>query len=221
MELDGKLFSLAFLSIVGSISLVGAVLAAKIAPWRRLANKEQLHVFFGSCVALMVLWTLRTEVFQGIEFHLIILTTLTLMFGWSLAVLGGLIALLGVTLAGFATWSGFALNVLTVVLLPVSFSQLALLLVRYWFPKHFFIYIYINAFLAGGIAVVLSSVLASVLMAISGMASFSLLWETYLTYFPLMFFPEAVLNGWFMSLLVAYKPQWVSTFRDEEYLQGK
>lgn len=221
MELDGNLFSLSFLWVSAAIAFMGILLAVRLAPWKRLADKEQFHVFFGSCVALMVMWTLRTEVFHGVEFHLIILTTLTLMFGWSLAVLAGLVALLGVTLAGFANWSGFAINLLTVVLLPVSFSQLSLLLVRYWFPKHFFIYIYVNAFFAGGISVVLSSVLASVLMAVSGMASFIMLWETYLTYFPLMFFPEAVLNGWFMTLLVGYKPQWVMTFRDEEYLHKK
>ena len=36
-----------------------------------------------------------------------------------------------------------------------------------------------------------------------------------------MFFPEAVLNGWVMSVLVGFKPEWVRSFRDEEYLDGK
>ena len=221
MELDGQFFSSLYLWVTGVLAIAGLFMAVRIAPWRRLQNKEQLHVFMGSCVALMVMWTLRTEVFQGVEFHLIFLTTLTLMFGWSLAVIGGAIVLLGVTIAGFATWSGFFLNIITVVLLPVTFTQVALVLIRSWFPKHFFIYIYLNAFLSGGISILLSGVLASLMLASTGLAGFSTLWNTYLVYFPLMSFPEAVLNGWFMTLLVGYKPQWVSSFRDEEYLQGK
>ena len=197
------------------------MLAFRLAPWQRLQDKEQLNVFLGSCVALMVMWTLRTEVFDGVTFHLLFMTTLTLMFGWSLAVIAGALVLTGITLTGMSNWSGFVLNMLTVVILPVTFSQVALVLIRSWFPKHFFIYIYLNAFLSGGISIFLSGLLASVMLSTTGLAGFVTLWNTYLVYFPLMSFPEAVLNGWFMTLLVGYKPHWVSTFRDEEYLHGK
>lgn len=221
MELEGNLFSSLALWMSGLLSLAGLVLAVRLAPWWRLLNREQMHVFLGSCVAMMVMWAMRTAVFDGVEFHLIFITTLTLMFGWSLAVIGGTLVLLGVSLAGFANWQGFGLNMLTVVLLPATFSQFALVLIRSWFPKHFFIYIYLNAFLAGGTSIVLSGILASLLLASTGVTSFATLWETYLMFFPLMFFPEAVLNGWFMTLLVGYKPHWVSSFRDEEYLHDK
>lgn len=221
MELDGHFFSFSALLLTGMLSLAGFLLAVKNAPWYRFKDREQLHVFLGSCVALMVMWTLRASVFQGVEFHLIFLTTITLMYGWSLAVIAGTVVLAGVSLAGFSSWSGFSLNMLTVVLLPVTFSQVALVLIRSWFPRHFFIYIYLNAFLSGGMSIVLSGVFASLMLASSGLTDFSTLWQTYLMFFPLMFFPEAVLNGWFMTLLVGYRPHWVSSFRDEEYLQGK
>jgi len=221
MELDGHYFSLITLWMAGLFSMGALLLAFRLAPWQRLQDKEQLNVFLGSCVALMVMWTLRTEVFDGVEFHLLFMTTLTLMFGWSLAVIGGALVLTGITLTGMSSWSGYVLNMLTVVILPVTFSQLALVLIRSWFPKHFFIYIYLNAFLSGGISIFLSGLLASVMLSSTGLAGFASLWNTYLVYFPLMSFPEAVLNGWFMTLLVGYKPHWVSTFRDEEYLHGK
>ena len=221
MELDGLFFSSFSLWLAGTVSMGLWLLAVCLAPWKRLYNREQLHVFLGSCVALMVMWTLRTSVFQGVEFHLILLTTLTLMFGWSLSIIGGSLVLAGVTIAGFATWSGFVLNLLTVVVLPVTFTQFSLVLIRSLLPRHFFIYIYLNAFLVGGIAIVLSGVVASLMLASTGLAGFPTLWNTYLQYFPLMFFPEAVLNGWFMTLLVGYRPLWVNSFRDEEYLHGK
>jgi uncharacterized membrane protein len=221
MELDGHLFSVFSLWLTGLMSLALFMLAAWIAPWWRLADREQLHVFLGSCVALMVMWTLRTSVYEGIQFHLLFLTTLTLMFGWSLGVMAGTLVLAGITIGGFASLQGFALNMLTVVLLPVTFTQVSLVLIRSWFPRHFFIYIYLNAFLAGGVSIVLSGIFASLLLSSTGVADFATLWDTYLVYFPLMFFPEAVLNGWFLTLLVGYRPHWVSTFRDEEYLHGK
>ena len=45
--------------------------------------------------------------------------------------------------------------------------------------------------------------------------------ETYLLFLPLMFFPEAVLNGWLVSIMVGFRPHWIRSFRDEEYLHGK
>jgi uncharacterized membrane protein len=36
-----------------------------------------------------------------------------------------------------------------------------------------------------------------------------------------MSMPEAFLNGWVMTVLVAYRPNWVYSFSDELYLKGK
>lgn len=221
MEVEGSYFSGILLWICSAVSISGVLLALKIAPWKLIADKEHLNVFLGASVFLMIMWMIRAPVHEGIEFHLLFLTTLTLMFGWSLAVLGGTLALLGLSVAGVSSWSGLLVNITSVILIPVTFSQAALVLIRYWFPKHFFIYIYLNAFLSGGVAVLISSFMSSLLLSLTGLATFAMLWDTYLAYFPLMVFPEAVLNGWFMTLLVSYKPHWVISFRDEDYLQGK
>jgi uncharacterized membrane protein len=221
MEVEGSYFSGGLLWICSLVSFSGVLLALKIAPWKLIADKEHLHVFLGASVFLMVMWMIRAPVHEGIEFHLLILTSFTLMFGWSLTVLGGTLALVGLSIAGVSSWSGLLVNVTSVVLLPVTFSQIALVLIRHWFPRHFFIYIYLNAFLSGGLAILISSFLSTLLLSFTGLATFTMLWDTYLSYFPLMFFPEAVLNGWFMTLLVSYRPQWVISFRDEDYLHGK
>ena len=221
MEIQGENFSDSILLILGFVAFIAFLLAVKAASWQRLADRSQLNGFLGTCVVLMILWSLRTEVFHGVEFHLLFMTTLTLMFGWSLAVIGGSIILSGTALAGMSSWSGLPVNFLVTVVLPVSFTYVFLILIRHWFPKHFFIYVYLNAFLVGGLSIVLAALSSAVLMSAVGYADFYELWDTYLAYFPLMLFPEAVLNGWFMTLLVCYRPDWVSTFRDREYLQGK
>ena len=61
-----------------AILLLFALLGA---PWRRLQDSDQLNVFLGVCVSLMLLWTLRAGVVPGLNFHLLGATLLVLMFG--------------------------------------------------------------------------------------------------------------------------------------------
>ena len=170
---------------------------------------------------MLVLWALRTEVTQGLVFHLSAMTAMTLMFGWSLSVIGGSLALLGVTLSGLADWPGLPVNALVEVVAPATVTQSALVVVRSALPKHFFIYVFVNAFLVGGVAGTLSGYLAVALVVGGGVYTWADMQATVFPFFPLMSFPEAFLNGWIMTLLVVFKPGWVSSFRDEEYLRGK
>ena len=78
--------------------------ALRWANWRRLADSDQLNVFLGAIVCVLLLWTLRTEVQPGFSWHLSAMVTLTLMFGWSLAIVAGSLALLGTTLVGLSDW---------------------------------------------------------------------------------------------------------------------
>ncbi len=94
-------------------------------------------------------------------------------------------------------------------------------LVRAYLPKHYFVYVFINAFLSGGLVAVLVAFSATGLLLWVGAFSLQQLADTYLLFLPLMFFPEAVLNGWLISIMVGFKPHWVGSFRDEEYLHGK
>jgi len=45
--------------------------------------------------------------------------------------------------------------------------------------------------------------------------------NNFLLILPMLMFGEAFLNGAAITLAVAYKPQWVATFHDRWYLQGK
>ena len=44
------------------------------------------------------------------------------------------------------------------------------------------------------------------------------LYDNYLFYSVLIWFPEAMLNGMAITLLITYRPEWVKTFYDREYL---
>ncbi|MCG6895861.1 MAG: energy-coupling factor ABC transporter permease [Thiocapsa sp.] len=221
MTIDGALFTPALLWVVNLLFALILLLAFRLTPWRKFRDPEQVHVFLGATVALLVLWHMDAQVQPGLAFHLLGVTAMTLMFGWSLAVIGAALVLLGVTLNAGIGWEGFALNAFLTGVVPATLTQVLLILIRWYLPKHFFVYVLVNGFLTAGAVGVVTGYLAAWLLIASGAYSFADLRETVLPFFPLMFMPEAFLNGWILAVLVAFKPQWVYSFSDEQYLKGK
>ncbi|MCG6940459.1 MAG: energy-coupling factor ABC transporter permease [Thiohalocapsa sp.] len=221
MSLDPALFSSTATSAAVVLYLLCLALALWLAPWRKLLAARLTHVFFGACVLLMFLWHMETQVQPGLSYHLLGLTAVTLIFGWSLAVIAAAVALLGVYLNTGMPWDGFALNALVGGVLPITLTQVALVLIRHYLPKQFFVYVMVNGFLTAGLVGVVMGYSAAWLLVGSGAYTFAELSQTVLPLFPLMFLPEAMLNGWIMVILVAFRPQWVYSFSDEQYLKGK
>jgi uncharacterized membrane protein len=221
MELAGELFSPTLRWWAGAVYALALYYALRMAPWRRLRDTEQLHVFLGACVSLILLWSMRIQALPGLQFHMLGVTSLTLMFGWSLALLGASLALLAVTLNGAAGWDGLVLSAFTLALLPITLTQVLLVVVRSLLPKNFFIYVLGNAFFTGGLAGLLSGYAAVGLLLWSGSQNLAGLSETLLPFFPLMFLPEGLLNGWIITVLAALRPHWLSSFDDDLYIRGK
>lgn len=221
MEIDGGLFSDTLLGWLAGLFVVVLGLAIRMAPWRRLANGGQLNVFLGAVVALIVLWHMRGQIQPGLSFHLLGVTVITLMFGWSMAIIAASLALVAVSLNAGYGWQGYLISFLTVVLVPITLSQVSLVLVRSWLPKHFFVYVLGNGFLTAWIVGYASGYLAMHLLVLSGAYTMAELSLTIMPFFPLMFFPEALVNGWIITMLVAFYPAWVHSFSDEQYIHGK
>ncbi|MCG7897044.1 MAG: energy-coupling factor ABC transporter permease [Candidatus Thiodiazotropha lotti] len=221
MELDGGLFSTPLLFWLAG--LCGAVLIAalKLATWQRLTQQNLIHVFLGAIVCLIALWHMRGQIQPGLSFHLLGVTVITLMFGWSLAILAASIALFAVSMNAGYGWEGYVVSFLTVVLVPITLSQIALVLVRSWLPRQFFIYVLGNGFFTAWLVGYISGYLAMQLLVLSGAYTMAELQVTIIPFFPLMFFPEALINGWVITMLVVFFPAWVYSFSDEQYLHGK
>jgi uncharacterized membrane protein len=220
MTLDGSLFSPLLIWTVSLLYGATLVAALRMAPWGRFRNAEQLHVYLGLVVALLVLWAMEIKVQPGLSFHLLGATVATLMFGWSLAVIAVSLALLGNCLNG-GGWEGFAVNAMLAGAVPVTLTQALLILVRAYLPRHFFVYVLVNGFLTAGFVGVAAGYLAVWVLVLNGAYSFTQLNQTVLPFFPLMFMPEAMLNGWVIVVLVAQRPGWVYSFNDDQYLKGK
>lgn len=194
--------------------------AIRAAPWYHLKDTQDTHVLLGSWVLLWLIWHIKAGITPGTEFHLLLVTTLTLMFGWSFAILGASFAQFGLTLEGQAQWATFSLNTWCNGIIPIGVTYSTYWLVYWWLPKHFFIYIYITAFAGSALALLVSRLIGMGILLMSGHYDPQQLGEE--SWFILvMLFPEAFINGLLMTVLVVYCPQWVSSFSDQRYLQGK
>ncbi|TCV85886.1 energy-coupling factor ABC transporter permease [Sulfurirhabdus autotrophica] len=190
-------------------------------PWQRLKIPANHNLWLGACVALMTIWSIKAGIKPGLNFHLLGATAFTLMFGPQLAIFGLLIVLAGVTLTGLGGWEAFSLNALIMIFLPVWLSYTLFRIVDQKLPNHFFIYIFINAFIGGAFAVTATGLASTWLLAAGDAYSLKYLYSQYLPYYILMSWSEAMSTGMIMTLMVVFRPQWVSTFDDERYIRNK
>jgi len=207
----------------GSFLLLGLLILAAVvtAPWNKLRESDNRHVYFGAIVLLMILWNLRAGISPGQNFHLLGATALCLMFGWQFALLAVCAVVTGTILNGAGSWQTFAVNVLLMGALPVMLTRVLLYLSQRYLPHNFYIYIFANAFAAAALASLLVGYSAYLLLTWVGAYPAEVLHQEYLPFILLLAFPEAFINGLLMSGLVVYKPEWVSTFNDRWYLYGK
>lgn len=214
------------LSALQSFAWLG-YLACMLAVWRHLpkgqfvTDKKVQHLVFGAAAAVFGLWLFRAGIHPGLDVHFLWLTALTLLLGLRWAMVSGFIALLGVTLVGKETWAMFGVNGLLGVSLPLALSYLVYTLSFHKLPRHFFVYVFVCAFLPGALMIALKMALLGSYYYLDGVYSAKTVIDNYLILIPLMLFPEGMLNGMTTTLLIIYCPTWVYTFYDKYYLQDK
>ncbi len=189
--------------------------------WQRLRNNADMHVWLAATVAVMLLWMLKGGVSPGLGFHILGVTCLTLMFGWAYAWLSVLLVVLGTCSYGLGGWETIALNALLMGGIAILLTHTLLRLCQWYLPHNFFIYVFINAFFAAGFSSVVGKLAGISIMILSGAQTFDAVAYEYLPYLPLMFLSEALVNGMAMTMLVALRPEWVSSFDDNLYLKDK
>ncbi|WP_459864998.1 energy-coupling factor ABC transporter permease [Endothiovibrio diazotrophicus] len=195
--------------------------AIRHAPWKRMLEPATFNTFLGACVVLLVIWSMRAGISPGMSFHYLGMTTLTLMFGWQMALIGASLVLFGITLNGGAGWHTFPVNILLMGAVPILFSHWLRGQLERRLPLNFFIYVLGNGFFGAGLAVALSATVTVLVLLLSGTYPMSRLSYEYLPFFPLMMVPEGFLNGMVTAVLVGFRPEWVHTFDDRRYIAGK
>ena len=143
---------------------------------------------------------------------------------WSAAVLYALFLCLALVTAPWTKVvdnEAFGVNALAMGIVPILFIRAFLYVCQRRLPHNFFIYIFVNAFLAGALSMLLAGLASAFIQQQAGVHPTDTIGSNFLLILPMLMFGEAFLNGAVITLAVAYKPQWVATFHDRWYLQGK
>lgn len=218
MDLVVELFPLSWHLTASGICLALAVWVGRSAPWRTLVQDgPRLNILMGCAVLLMALWSLRAGVQPGLNLHVLGAMVATLILGPQLALVALAVTLTAVTLNGALPWGAWPINFAVMVAWPVLLAWALHRWVARHLPKNFFVFVFITGFLGGALTVLASGALATLCLALAGAYDLTSLTEGYLPFFLLLGFSEAWLSGGAITLLVIYRPGWVSTFSDEVY----
>lgn len=190
------------------------------APWQVLRMPNIVHLFLAACVLVLAFWQIKAGIRPGLNLHILGATLLTLLFGPWFALLGLMLVLLLAT-AWDGGWHAFVLNALLMGVVPVMVSWTIYRLASRYLPAHLFIYIFVNGFIAAGLTMALTGITATFALAELGAYTLTDLIHTYLPYYLLMGWSEAVTTGMLITILVVYRPRWVATFDDKYYIQDK
>ncbi len=203
-------------SAAGGGALAFAVFRAPWSAW--LADDERQWVWFGSMALLLVVWAMKAGITPGLSVRFLLVTALTLMHGWHLAVVAGALVLAVLSYLGMAEWSLYGTNLLCMAVVPALFTAWFHEQVHARLPHNYFIYFFITTFLGAALAFNLAGLLRVGLIAASGTLDAVHVGPEYFAILPLMSFGEAVVNGTIIGMAVIYRPRWVMSFDDRLYL---
>jgi len=207
-----------FSIVLSAIYLGALVWCALTAPWRDLASSTRQHGWMGLTVALLLVWTMRAPVGSGMDLHLAGASLAALMFGTRLAAVSLAVALAVLAFTGHIAPESLALQGVAYMLLPALLTIAIQRLVQARLPRNVFVYIFVTGF-GGTLAANVLATLAFVGMAwLFSAAPQPAPWGDYLSYRLLLCWGEAMLTGMLVAVFVVYRPQWMTTFRDEIYL---
>lgn len=205
--------------LYGSLFLVVLLMgwAAIRLPWRGLSALP-VNAWMASAVLVMALWMMRGGLKPGLSFHILGMGVLSLMMGPTLVMLLVPMMMLILVWGGVLDEKAWAVNVLVSVMIPVLLMQAGLSLSRRYLPHHLFVYVFVNAFLCGGLTMFVSAGAGVLLLGGVHAYEWDYLVNEALPYYFLFSWAEAFLSGLMVVVLVVYRPHWIFTFDDKDYL---
>jgi uncharacterized membrane protein len=211
------------LQIIGAIaSFIGLVIIIKNTNLRQLVDDTAFqHRFFGASAAVFVLWIFRVGIVDELQVHFIWLTSLALILGFRWAMISSSVVLLALTVVGYEKFSMLGINWLLGTLVPISVTYAIFSWSFHKLPRNVFVYIFVCAFFPGAITVSLKIIAMAGYFQLDTNLGWDVIFQNYVLLIPLLLFSEAFFNGFTITSLVVNKPEWVYTFHDKFYIDGK
>ncbi len=195
--------------------------AIRAAPWRRFADGALVHVLCGAILSAIILWLLRATVGEGFTFHLLGAAALTLIAGVPLALIGTAIIVAVSLGVGGGLWQNAAFAFVTLGALPIAVTQLVLRFSQARMAPNFFVYVFVAAYFGAGLSLAAAGFVGALALWLGGGRPAALVFGEYTPWLIYLGFAEAMLTGMVITLAVVYRPQWVATFDDARYIEGR
>ncbi len=204
------------MGMAANLTLFALTLVAALVfrPWRLLTGGVRLTPMLATMTLIPWLWAMPSLQKMPLQLQGSGACLVVLMLGWPLAVpvlctVGVLAYLISPmdweTALDLTVWLG---------LVPATLALGMGLVVRRWIGLHLFVYVLGRAFLGTIVCMFVAGLLAQAtghtLPGISDDLATTAYW--------LMAWSDAFLTGFFTSILVAYKPDWLATWSDRLYL---
>ena len=190
-------------------------------PWARFGSSESVHVWYGAILFVLMLWSLQATIGEGFTFHLLGSAGLTLLFGPALALIGAALALVLLLVVHGGSWANAGVAFVTMAAVPVGATSLVLRFAERRLPPNFFVYVFVAAFFGAGLAYAAGGIAGALVLALGAGRTVAVVFGEYAPYLLYLAFGEATLTGMLVTLAVVYRPQWVATFDDARYLDGR
>jgi uncharacterized membrane protein len=191
--------------------------------------QPRLRNIFMVCILLLAIaWNIRAELpnsnlndFIDISLHFFGASLLVALFGfWSAITLLFIVALAGIF--SFSTdLVETTRHYILVSVIPAFFAMCAIKVVHRFLPRHLFVFILGDGYLAAFISTFATGVLIYILQQSFDVKSFStndpIGWFMGLL---ISAFMEGSLSGMLLAIIVVYRPQWVSTYQEDQYMNA-
>ena len=195
-----------------TLALTAALL---LRPWRLMAGATRLTPILGALTLLPWLWAMPSLHKMPLQLQGSGACLVVLLLGWPLAVpalcVVGLIALLispmdWETALDLTVWLG---------LVPATLAVALGAAVRRWIGPHLFVYVLGRAFIGTAVCVFVAGLLAQ----LTGHSMPGIDDDLSLVAHWLVAWGDAFMTGLFVSIMVAFKPEWLATWSDQLYLK--
>ncbi|WP_236009467.1 energy-coupling factor ABC transporter permease [Vibrio ulleungensis] len=185
-----------------------------------LNNKPYQHFFFATIFGLFLLWSAQASIKEGLSLHLLMVTTFTQLFGWTIALVIGVVITILLLVTQQLSIDSLPAFLLFTVVLSISLSHLLSQMVHRLLPKHLFIYLFVGVFSTAAVVGTVHLTSHAFYQLFIGHYDWQTIVDNYYVFAFLLAFPEALLNGLCMTLMVVFKPEWVRNYSDRDYLNN-
>ncbi|WGZ94495.1 MAG: energy-coupling factor ABC transporter permease [Candidatus Thiothrix putei] len=184
MDIPASVFNEDWLIVAGFLLFILLGHSIRYANWAYV--REHMHVYLGAILFASIIWLLRAGIGSTLNFHLLGMTVITLMFGWRLALLAATVI---VSIALWRVEAGLLaipLNTLVMGGIPILITVQLLRWSQQHLPTNVFIFVFVNGFLAAIVSSVAVVLTGSWLLWWTDTFSAHYLQTYYLPFIPLL-----------------------------------